>query len=908
MAILKITSTNNKNSKTSNKTSNKKVVTLKKNNPIVKRPNNNTPIKADMPKKKKDKKRAAFILNAILSFIMFVGIVGMLAVILFSGYVVLSAPKFDTDKFYNKEATIFYDKNGKEFARVGLEQRELVTYDDLPNVFVDALVATEDARFFQHNGFDVVRFVKASLGQFAGQDGAGGASTLTMQLAKNTFSVDEETGAIESGLNFKGIVRKFHDIYISIFLIEKQYTKEQIIELYVNRQFFGSGAYGIEEASQTYLGKSISDVSLPEAALLAGIFNSPSYYNPFYSTELATQRRSTVLNSMVKQGYITEEQAKDAENIPVESLTIEPAAANLNKYQQFIDVVCQEISQNYKMDPYSVPMEVYTTMDPAIQDVMVALNDGSLGYDWKAQIAKNSNLKNIEIGIAVTDVHDGSIRAVDGGRRKKGQRLESRATMMDKQPGSTAKPIFAYGPYIEYNNGNPGTMFYDHPYTYSNGVKITNSDGGYLGAITMRQALARSRNIPAVQAFQAVEKAKIAEFVNNLHINYCTDKEKEAGLSGTDCTLYESYAIGGGLEQSPVTMAAAYGTFARGGYYIEPYTFTKVVIRESGDIIEPEHEREQAMSPETAYMITDILMTATKQNVGGKISVKGTEVASKTGTATFDDNYLKSTGLPSNASADNWTITYSPDYVISMWYGVDHREVSKSSYTKSVPSSAQKRILSALLANNIYPKNSKFTKPSGVLSVKYEKETYPTQLPSANTPSSLISTELFKRGHEPSEISDRFDTLSNPSNGQIEVSNSQINISWNGIKTPNAIDTNYLQTLFSENYGKFASQYLNKRLSYNKSNMGDIGYQVYLQTDEGLQSLGFTTDTYYVYNAPYNGTYNFVVKSAYSIFKANMSSGIDLSITVTDSVGLPYDPDEENPDESEEPEDPDFTE
>ncbi len=881
MAIIKVTSNKSKNKK--------KIVSL------------NKPLKADMPKKKKAKRKISFAFNAILSIIMFIGIVGMVAVILFSGYIVLTAPKFDTDKFYNKEATIFYDKDGKEFARVGAEQRELITYDDLPNVFVDALVATEDARFFQHNGFDVVRFAKASLGQFAGQEGAGGASTITMQLAKNTFSIDEE-GNIESDLNFKGIVRKFHDIYISIFLIEKQYTKEQIIEFYVNRQNFGAGAYGVEAAAQTYFGKHINDVSLAEASMLAGIFNSPTYYSPFYSTENATERRATVLSLMVKHGYITQEQADDANNIPIESLIIEPDAAGINQYQQYIDVVCEEIVKNYKMNPYSVPMEIYTTLDTNIQDQINKLNNGTLGYDWKKR--EKSKTHNVDIGIVITDTKDGSVRAVDGGREIKGQRVESRATMSDKQPGSTAKPIFAYGPYIEYNNGNPGTVFYDQPYTYSNGVKITNSDGKYLGAITMRQALARSRNIPAVQAFQAVDKNKIIEFANNLHVDYYK-RDKDGNV--IDTTLYESYALGGGLELSPWEMAAAYGAFARGGYYIEPYTFTKLVIRETGDTIEPEHERTQAMSPETAYMITDILITATKQGVGGNFKVKNTEIASKTGTATFDDNYLKKVGIPLTASQDNWNITYSPDYVIAMWYGVDHKLIDKDNFTTSNGAATERKLIMAALANHVYKENSKFTKPNTILSVKYEEETYPTQLPSTNTPSNLISTELFKRGLEPSEVSDRFDQLSNPTNGQIEASNYQINLSWNGIKTPAAIDDVFLQELFNQNYGKFASQYLNKRLEYNNKNIGTIGYEVYLQTSDGLQSLGFTTDTYFVYNALYDGYYTFVIKSSYSIFKANMSSGITLSTGIGNYTIPSYDEEEEPeipgiPDESEDSE------
>ena len=888
MATKKHNSTNQNNKKTSN---NKPIVINKeKKRTIPTKPssNNNNKVKQLHPiglvkKEKKKKKNSGKILNAILSVLMVIGIVIMVCIMLFCGFIVISAPEFDTDKLYNKEATIVYDKDGNEFARLGAEQRELKTYEELPQVLVDAIVATEDSRFFQHNGFDVVRFAKASLGQLTGQSGAGGASTLTMQVAKNTFSRQED-GTIESS-GIAGIVRKFTDIYMSIFLIEKNYTKEEIIEFYVNAQFLGQNTFGVEQASQKYFGKSVSDLSLAEASLMAGIFNAPSSYNPFYSTDLATKRRNTVLNLMVRHGYLTEQQAEDAKAISVESLITEKKAASLNKYQQFIDVVCDEIEEKFGLDPYSTPMLIYTTMDPKIQDLMTQLNEGKLNYKWKTY-KYNNYQDNIQIGAVITNVGNGSIAAVNGGRHQEVERAYSRATQMKRQPGSIAKPIFAYGPYLEYNNGNTGTLFFDNKMTYSNGQQLTNSDRTYKGAMTMRQALAQSRNIPAVQAFQAVNKNKISEFVHNLGIDYCKYNSKGEPY---DCNLYESYAIGGGIDLSPKEMAAAYGTFARGGYYIEPYSFTKIVFRETDEIYEHKYEKVQAMSAETAYMINDMLVTATKQGVGGKINVKGSDIASKTGTSTYDSYVLKNEGIPSYASADNWVITYSPDYVISFWYGVDKR--NSKSWTHSTHAAIERKLISAQLANRIYKTNSKFKKPSGIISAKYEKETNPAQLPSEYTPSSLISTELFKKGTEPSEVSDRFSQLQNPTNGSAEVSNMQINLSWNEINTPNAINPTYLQGYFSENYGQFATTYLNKRNSYNTKNIGTIGYQVYLQTDSGLQSLGYTANSFFIYTAPTSGTYNFIVKSAYSIFKSNMSSGLSITANVAGGSLIPSTPD-----------------
>lgn len=831
--------------------------TTKKEMVKSKRPNNNKPIVVEKVKKKR--KVAGKVINALLSFFMFFGIIGMIAVMAFCGYIVMSAPAFNTDLLYSNEASIFYDKDGNEFARVGAEQRELVYYQDLPEVLVDAIVATEDSRYFQHNGFDVVRFAKAAFGQVVGQSGAGGASTLTMQVVKNTFTSTEAAG-------IEGIIRKFTDIYMAIFLVEKNYTKEEIIEFYVNDPYLGASSYGVEQASKSYFGKSVRELTLTEAALLAGVFNAPGSYDPYVNPDLATQRRNTVLNLMVRHGYITEEEAEDAKAITVESLLVGQSAAGLNKYQQFIDIVCRDIYAKYKLDPYATPMEVYTTMDPKLQQVMIDLNNEKLGYKFPTY--KYNQYKDvIQIGAVVTSVKDGSIAAVNGGRHQTTPKAWGRADQTKTQIGSTAKPIFAYGPYIEYNNGHTGTMFFDNKMTFSNGSQLKNSDGTYKGAMTMRQALATSRNIPAVQAFQAVDKSKIAEFVHNVGLDYGS-------------TLYESHAIGGGLAYSPIDMAGAYGAFARNGYYIKPYSWTKFIIRETDEVTEEKYTKTKAMSSETAYMITDMLITTTKQWGGSRFNVSGTDVALKSGTSTWSAAQLKANGIKRNdTSADNWAVSYSPDYVIALWYGVDN--LGKYSFTTALDAALNVKNISGKLAQNIYPKNSQFKKPSGVISAKYEEETYPPQLPSSYTPDSLIATALFKKGTEPSEVSERFDKLSAPSNGSVSVNGSQINLSWNGIKTPDAISDSYLKNHFSENYGKFASTYLKKRLSYNEKNIGTLGYQVYLQTDTGLQSIGFTSSTNYSYQASTSGTYTFVIKSAYSIFKSNMSNGITLSANVT---------------------------
>ena len=299
-----------KKASTNNKVSKKKIIKKDKTkinkNKISLKDKLKSKDKVDKRIKKSKKNIFLIVLISIMILIMATGLIFML-------YIIFNAPEFDQELLYSTESSILYDKDGQEFARIGPENRELVTYNELPQVLVDAIVATEDSRFFQHSGFDIARFIKASLGQLAGND-AGGASTLTMQIVKTVYT----DPTLVSGL--KGIIRKFTDIYMAIFKVEKQYTKEEIIEFYVNYPYLGEYSYGVEQASQTYFGKSVRDLSLPEAALIAGLFNAPNLLNPYNNPEGASERRDTVLELMNRHGYITEEQMNDAKNISVESV------------------------------------------------------------------------------------------------------------------------------------------------------------------------------------------------------------------------------------------------------------------------------------------------------------------------------------------------------------------------------------------------------------------------------------------------------------------------------------------------------------------------------------------------------------------------------------------------------------
>lgn len=798
--------------------------------------------------------------TTILSIILICGIVGISCVLVFALYIIISSPNFDKQKLYSKESSIIYYADGSEITRIGSQDRVLVNYDELPQVFIDALVATEDSRFFQHSGMDMARFAKATLGQLLGKSHAGGASTLTMQVVKQIYTSKEDEG-------IEGIIRKFTDIYMAVFKVESNYTKEEIIEFYVNTMWFGNdgnlnvgGISGIEQGCQFFFGKSVSDISLAEASILAGMFQNTATLNPFKYPERARKRQSIVLTLMVNHGYITEDEKAAVLAIPIESLLRDRSKDTDNSSNQaVVDYVISQVKERTDIDPTKTAVKIYTTIDPKVQEVLNQLERGEL-YDFPNDMMQE--------GIAVTSTENGAIVALSGGRGYKA-RGTNRATV-SRQPGSTAKILFDYGPYLEYfNESSTGTMFLDEETTYSNGTPIRNSDRQYLGLITMRTALMKSRNIPALRAFkklQSEDSSYISNFVHSLGINYGN-------------SLFESAAIGGfdpGI--TPIQMSAAYAAYGRGGYYIEPYIYTKVEVIETGETHEHKYEKVKVMSEETAYMITDMLMSAAQSGVGG-VKINGTDIAAKSGTTTIDASAAQALKVPATATRDAWNITYSPEYSIALWIGYD-KTTSEYYLTSKIGGNVRLAVMKAV-GQKIYSKGKTFSKPSTVVAVEVEKGTYPLQLASEYTPADLRMVELFRDGAEPTEVSARFAKLDAPRSGEYTFSGTSINLSWQG-STPEVIDTAYLQNFFNKYYEDRASQHYEERLNYNATYMGSYGYNIYQKDASGnLVYIGRSDSTNYTVNNVTSNT-TFVIKAAYSIFTANASDGLEIKITDID--------------------------
>ncbi|HAX73404.1 MAG TPA: penicillin-binding protein, partial [Firmicutes bacterium] len=689
----------------------------------------------------------------VIKGFLLVFLLGGIAAMMIGGFILVktieTAPELDVSKIYATESTYIYDQDGNLITILGVEQREWVSYSDISPVLIDAIIATEDSKFFEHHGVDWQRFLVALVTNLASGEFDQGASTLTQQLIKQSHLTSE-----------KSIDRKIKEIYLSMQL-EKVLTKEQIIEAYLNYSPFGGSVYGIQRAAEYYFGKEASDLTLSEAATLAGIVQSPNRHRPDTYPESAETRRNTVLKLMVKHGYINDNMATLAAAQPITDMLVYETSGvdDKTQYQSYIDVVLNEVRDKYGLDPYS-GLQIYTYMDPEAQaHVYNIQNSGEL-----------VNIpQDMQSGIVFMETSTGYVKAIGGGSNQVGERQFNYATQIKRQPGSTAKPIFAYGPAMEYKGWGTGTTITDELYTYqtSSNTVIRNWDRIYRGNVTVRDALNNSLNVPAVKAFNAAGIDNVKEFASNL------------GMPDAD-EIYESAAIGGVSEgYSPLIMAGAYAAFGNEGVYNEPITVAEIV-QPDGTTIYADQRSEKVMSEETAYLMTDALHSVMTTGTGTRANVAGMYLSGKTGTTNFPEEM----NMPSGAIRDSWFIGYSSHYTAAIWTGYDDSAVDSSGNRKYITSSGQATSWSMFhqVMKKLNPLDStKPTQPSTIVSSSIEKESYPVKLPSSLTPSAYVTTELFVRGTQPTEVSTRFQKLSTPQNVKGTYDGKTLSMSWDHI-------------------------------------------------------------------------------------------------------------------------------
>lgn len=792
--------------------------------------------KSKVAKSVKIKKPSSKLKKVILSLIL-IGTIGVIAgTCVFLSYIVKNAPEFNPDNLKFMQMTDIYDANGNVIARLGNENRTEITYDDLPEVLIDAIIATEDSRFFQHNGFDLPRFAKASIGQILGKN-SGGASTLTMQIVKNNY-----TSTVASG--FEGIVRKFTDIYLSIFKVEKKYTKKEIIEFYINDSYLGNGAYGVEQASKNYFGKSVGELNLSEASFIAGLFQAPSSYDPYNNPDKAEARRKTVLYLMQRHGYITEDERKIAQSVPITSLVKKKEeTTDYDEYKDYIETVIEELQNDYGLNPYTTPLKIYTAMNRSKQEFINKVMSGE-AWNWENDL--------VQAGIVMTTSETGEVIAVGAGRNRKTQMSFNYATQMNKQIGSTAKPIFDYGPAVEYLGYGTVNYIKDEPYTYSNGTKMYNSDNGYKGILPMYKALGLSRNITALKTFQKVSKEagndKIIKFATSLGIT----PEIEGGK------VHEAHSIGsftgstkkGESRTSPMTMAGAYGAFSNGGYYIKPHTIKKIIYKDTDEVKESNYTKTQVMKDSTAYIINYSLnWSVTGGLAKSAANISGVSVAAKTGTSNFDDKTMKANGLSSRAVNDLWVCGYTPSQTITFWYGYD--EIDKKYHNTTATWTIRDKFYKHLAENLFDKTGAKFKAPSSITTAKVVKNSIPLKLASKSTPIDMIEVGYFRKGTEPKEVTTDYDTLPSVSNVKSKVNGSTITLTWNGLSAEDMLSLNPSEDFGSLGYDIYVKD-------------GDKGNEVFVAT---------TTQGTYTHKTSYKNPV-YVIYTAYANHKSNRSAGV----------------------------------
>ncbi|APH04640.1 PBP1A family penicillin-binding protein [Bacillus weihaiensis] len=694
-------------------------------------------------KKKKNKKKTGLWKKVILSLFA-IGIIGMIAGGITFAVIVSNAPPLDEKKLRDSFSSKLYDMNGDEISEFGQVKRTYVPYDEIPKVLEEAVLATEDARFYEHNGVDFIRIGGAFVANVQEGFGAEGGSTITQQVIKNSILSHEKT-----------ITRKVQELWLA-FQLEQNYSKQQILEMYLNKIYFPGNIYGVAQAAESFYGKPLQELELHEAAMIAGIPQSPNNYNPRTNPESAEKRRNIVLTLMAKHGYITEAEADEAKAIPVQSTVVE-ATEKANPYHAFVEEVIEEVKEKTDIDAGTAGLQIYTTLDPDAQKTVEnVLNGDSINFPDE----------ELQAGISLIDTQTGEIRAIGGGRNQPVGGYNY-ATDTRRQPGSTIKPVLDYGPAIEHLKWSTYEQITDEPYTYSNGTPINNWDTSYKGQMSMRDALAYSRNIPALKALQAVGLDKAEEFAEGIGIPIDN--------------MVESYSIGGFTNGvSPLQMAGAFSAFGHNGIYIEPHAVKKVVLSDGTEInLEPEPK--PAMSDYTAFMITDMMKSVVRYGTGTAVSLSSVNIAGKTGTTNFSEEDKAKYNVPNGAAKDAWFVGYNPNYTAAVWTGYNITKDSEKVYLEGKEQKLAQAMFKAVFEEVASGDTSDFEQPNSVIKKAIEKGSKDAVLASDYTPSNRITYEYFVKGTEPTQVSKKFEKLDKPSGLQInydQVTNS-ISINWN---------------------------------------------------------------------------------------------------------------------------------
>ncbi|WP_175063588.1 penicillin-binding protein PBP1A [Streptococcus salivarius] len=594
----------------------------------------------------------------------FIGLLTFFVVCVIAGgslfaYYVSSVPKLTENKLQSTNSSKIYDANGSLVADLGAEKRENASTDEIPTTLVNAITSIEDKRFFTHRGIDVYRIMGAAVNNLRRSSTQGG-STLDQQLIKLAY--------FSTNTSDQTLKRKSQEIWLSLQM-ERQFTKQEILTFYINKVYMGNGYYGMKTAAKSYFGKDLSDLSVAQAALLAGIPQAPTQYDPYANPDAAKERRNTVLTEMYEDKNISKEEYEQAKATDVSDglLPLTKKASYEPYLDNYIKQVIEQVSTDANADIYSAGLDVYTNLNPDIQK-----------YIWNVY---NTNdyvyypNDSLQVASTIIDVTNGRVVAQLGSRHQDENIAlgTNQAVQTDRDWGSAMKPITDYAPAIEKGvYTNTGTTVYDNPYNFpGSSTPVYNWDRKYYGSISLTYALQQSRNVTAVKALQAVGLEYAQSFLKDLGIEY-PEMYYSNAISSSTTSSDPKYGA------SSEKMAAAYAAFANGGTYYKP-SYIKSIKFEDGSTKSFDSKGVEAMSPQTAYMMSSMLKQVMTGGSATEAYVPGTFNAGKTGTSNYDDDEYYKVQKESGVYAylmvpDESFVGYNTKYAMAIWTGYKNRK------------------------------------------------------------------------------------------------------------------------------------------------------------------------------------------------------------------------------------------
>ena len=623
-------------------------------------------------------------------------------------------------------ASVLLDKDGNEISALkGAYANIRLSSSEIPDSVKKAFIAAEDARFYEHRGIDLKRIVSALINDIRNFQIKEGASTITQQLVKLTHLSGEKT-----------ISRKTNEMYLALKL-EKALSKDEILSAYLNTVYFGNGAYGIESAARTYFQSSAEQLSLPQAAYLAGIIQSPSFYSKEQNLEKALQRRNYVLSQMQENGFISENEYQKAVNEPVEfQIEKDNPLQPLWYRDTVIDEAC-EVLKISADELLSGGYVLYTCLDAAAQK----------SIDEEFQNVGNfpgnsADGTPVQAAFCALNPQDGGICAIVGGRAYEIERGFNRAYQARRQPGSAFKPISVYAAAVDALGMQPVSILDDTQRTFSGNYTPKNAGDRYYGLVTMRTALSQSLNCASVS---------LLEFTG---VKLAREYAEKAGIPLADEDNGPSLALGSlTYGVTPVELASAYASLSNGGYKVIGHTIRKIEDRNGKTVYKFIPPVQRVMSSQSAYLLTSMLETAAQSGTAKALSNVSSSVAGKTGTVAGE-----------NGNRDLWNVAYTPDWVVCVWMGFDETD-----RTHILPSnenaSGKPTKLSALFLSK-YSSNKEYNIPFGLSFANIDKlaleNEHKALLSTESTPKQFIVQEIFRNGKHPKEYSSVCEKPSTP--------------------------------------------------------------------------------------------------------------------------------------------------